>query len=716
MTAKKKNKKQGKKRSDIRQILLKLLNENPQKEFNVKQIAHRLGLVKMKEKAVLQELLDFMSQQGMVLEPAPWKYMAAPETEKFLSGSIDITPFGYGFVNCPHLQEDVFIPPNKTGHALHGDTVKITLRKNPSGKKVEGEVVEVISRNRKHFVGMLEFSENFAFFLPDNPKIHIDFFIPIKKTMDAKKGDKVIAELNDWPAHTKNPFAKVIRVLGPAGLHEVEMHAIIEEFALPYEFPPAILAEAESIPVEIKENEIKKRRDFREVPTFTIDPFDAKDFDDAISVQKKDDKLWEIGVHIADVTHYLKERSDLNKEAERRATSVYLVDRVIPMLPEKLSNFLCSLRPQEDKLCFSAVFAMNNEGDVLNEWFGRTIIHSSQRFTYEEVQEILEGKDHPLKKELLIADTVAKKLREKRFANGSFSFETEEVKFLLNEKGKTLAIEKKVRKEAHMLIEDLMLLANRKVAEYIKKHGKDKHTGVYRIHEAPGQEKLDNFERIAKQFGYQIDRSNSKALAHSFNILLHDIEGKPEQNFLQALAIRAMAKARYTTDEEGHYGLAFEHYTHFTSPIRRFPDVLVHRILADCIEKRTAGYDAEELEKLCKHASEREINAENAERASIKYKQVEFMQDKIGQEFEGLISGVIEKGIFVEIIENKCEGMIPMDSLRDDYYLYEEENYLLKGYNSGRVFKLGQIIRIRVVKADLPKRTLEFHWVEDTPE
>jgi ribonuclease R len=709
---KKKKKKSSKKKIGIDKLIIDFLESSPKQSFNMHQIAHRIGMVKKKDRDILQDLLYSMVEKGEIVEPHPWKYMAAPLSDKLLEGRIEITKFGYGFVTIPQLDEDVFIPPKQTANALYGDTVKVELKRNPKGKKVEGVVVDVIEREREEFVGILETSKKFAFFIPDNQKIHVDFYIPLSKLKGAKEGEKVIVKLTDWPNGSKNPFGAVTKILGKAGEHQVEMHAIIEEFGLPNEFPKGIITEADAIPDEISEAEIKKRKDLRNVLTFTIDPVDAKDFDDAISFQILDNGNYEIGVHIADVTHYLKPGSDLDKEALRRATSVYLVDRVIPMLPERLSNYLCSLRPNEDKLCFSAIFEMTDKAEIINEWFGRTIIHSDIRYAYEEVQEIIEKKEGELVKEILIVNDIATKLREKRFENGSFSFETEEVKFHLDELGRPVEVFKKIRKEANMLIEDLMLLANKRVATLVAKADNKKFPFVYRVHEPPNSEKLGEFQRITRQFGYQIDPTNNTTLAQSFSKLLKETDGKPEQNFIQSLAIRSMSKARYDVKNEGHYGLAFEFYTHFTSPIRRYPDVMVHRVLQDFLTREKSSFPVDLLSFQCKHSSEREINAETAERASIKYKQVEFMQDKLGEVFEGIISGVIESGFFVEIVENKCEGFVPAQSLIDDYYLFDELNYLMKGYNKKKVYKLGQIVKIRVMEANLAKRSLEFEVFE----
>ncbi|MFC2114136.1 ribonuclease R [Bacteroidota bacterium] len=704
--------KPGRKEDEIRKGILFVLDEESGKLMNIKQIAYRVGMVKKKERERLQEIIDKMVAENLIAEPKPWKYISQAQKGGCPEGTIEITKYGYGFVSCLQFEEDIFIPPKETGTAFNGDTVRIELFRRGKGKKVEGRVVEVVQRARNEFVCMMDISSRFAFCIPDNPKIHVDFYVPLTRLNNARQGDKVVVALSDWPAGSKNPFAHVVKVLGPAGDHEVEMHAIIEEFGLPYDFPEQVIADADAIPSEISKEEIAKRKDFRNFLTFTIDPEDAKDFDDAISYRKIDKDTTEIGVHIADVTHYLEAGTLLDKEAYRRATSVYLVDRVIPMLPEKLSNFLCSLRPNEDKLCFSAVFELDSEANIKKEWFGKTIIHSDRRFTYEEVQEILEQKKGELSAELLHTNDIATKLRKKRYAEGSFSFETEEVKFKLDHVGKPLGVYKKIMKDSNMLIEDLMLLANRRVAEFLSTKAPKKMDFVYRVHDLPNMEKLANFSRMAAKFGYSIDASDNRKLAQSFNILLESVEGKPEQNILQSLAIRSMAKATYTTKNIGHYGLAFDYYTHFTSPIRRYPDVMVHRTLFEFLEKKQVQAE-QDLNVRCKHSSEREVNAEQAERASIKYKQVEFMQDKIGEQFQGVISGVIESGLFVEIIENKCEGFVSVNSLSDDFYMFEADNYCMKGHNTKKSYTLGQIINVVVREANLAKRTLDFKVVEE---
>jgi ribonuclease R len=711
MTKRKTNtvKKNRSQRMSTKATLMNFFESAPDGEFSAKQLGYRLGMQKKKDRDKLSNVLNQMVEAGKIEECDDHKYKLTPRIQQIIEGIIDFSRFGYAFFMNDQFPDDIFIPEGKTLNALHGDTVRIRLvSRKKSGKRLEGEVLSVVSRNKTTFVGLLDISDKTAFLIADNQKIHVDFFLSRDKIKNAQDGEKAIVELVEWPVERKNPFAKIVKVLGKAGDHEVEMHAIIEEFGLPYEFPMFVINESEKISQEIQPSEIAKRRDFRDTITFTIDPEDAKDFDDAISVKSLADGHYEIGVHIADVSHYLKPDTFLDKEAFRRATSVYLVDRVVPMLPEILSNELCSLKPNEDKLCFSAVFEMDLDGKIYNEWFGKTVIHSNRRFTYEQVQEILNTGEGDYKEEVFIANKIAVKLREKRFANGALSFETEEVKFRLDAIGKPLEVYKKLRLDAHMLIEDLMLLANRKVAEVVSKAGKARYPFVYRVHEPPNVEKLANFMRVASQLGYKIDNTDNQKLAKSINKLLDEIEGKPEQNILQSLAIRSMSKACYTTKNAGHYGLAFEFYTHFTSPIRRYPDVMVHRVLGEYLDHKQATSTLDQLEARSKHCSEREVNAEQAERASIKFKQVEFIQGYIHQVFEGVISGVTDNGIFVELLENKCEGLVSVRTMNDDYYIFEEENYQLKGFNTGKIYKLGQIVKVEVVEANLYRRMIDF--------
>jgi len=601
--------------------------------------------------------------------------------------------------------------------------VKIVLNSNHRGKRKEGEVVEVLQRSRTQFVGTLKLSQKFAFVIPDSHKIHVDFFVNLTKIKDAKEGQKVQVKLLEWKQGEQNPNGEVIEVFGFPGEHNTEIHAIMAEYGLPESFSDEVEYYARKLDLEINEKEIKKRRDFRDITTFTIDPYDAKDFDDALSLKKLDNGNWEVGVHIADVTHYLKPGTVLDKEAVNRATSVYLVDRVIPMLPEVLSNFVCSLRPNEEKYTFSAVFEMTDKAEIIGQWFGKTIINSDRRFTYEEVQEIIEGAEGEYKEDIMVLDRLAKILRAERTAKGSIFFDKAEVKFKLDDEGKPLGVFFKTQKDAHKLIEDFMLLANRKVAEFLgkpkdgennnasKNKNDQKNLCVYRIHDAPNDEKLATLSGFVAKFGYKMNLGSKQKSVDSINKLLTDVKNKKEQSIIELLAIRSMPKAIYTTDNAGHYGLGFEYYTHFTSPIRRYPDVLIHRLLEARLNKENYS-NQKELENLCKHSSEMERMAAEAERASIKFKQVEFMKDKIGEEFAGVVSGVTEWGIYVEIVENKCEGMVRARDMKGDSYYFDEENYRYVGKNSGKIYALGDTVNIIIKNADLVKKQLEYAFVD----
>ncbi len=679
------------------------------------------------ERLELIEVLEALKQQGFILEIQTGKFQAK-ESKKFLTGTIDFTSLGTAFVTHSESENDIFIPNKKTKDALQGDLVKIQLDPNHKGKRKEGRVVEVINRARTEFVGTIKLNPKFAFVIADSNKIHVDFFIRSGDINGAKDGQKVLIKIKEWREGDQNPTASVIQVLGNPGEHKTEMHAIMAEYGLPLHFPDAIEYEAKKIPTEITEEEIKKRRDFRKVTTFTIDPYDAKDFDDALSLQKLENGNWEIGVHIADVSHYLKPKTALDKEAVHRATSVYLVDRCIPMLPEVLSNFVCSLRPDEEKYCFSAVFQIDEEGIVHDQWFGKTIILSDRRFTYEEVQTIIEEKKGDYLNEILILDKIAKKLRAERTRKGSIFFDKAEVKFKLDEEGNPVGVFFKTQKDAHKLIEDFMLLANRKVAEFLG--GKKQNEGeagskkkqpikndpdkicVYRIHDIPNDEKMQELSSVASRFGHKMNLSNKGKISQEINKLLQDVKNKKEQSMMELLAVRSMPKAIYTTKNAGHYGLGFEYYTHFTSPIRRYPDVMVHRLLEARLNGQTYS-NIGELEALCKHSSEMERMAAEAERASIKYKQVEFMSDKIGQNFDGVITGVTEWGIYVEITENKCEGMIRSRDLKGEHFIYDEDNYRYVGRSSGKIYTLGDPVKITVVSADLLKKQLNYTFADE---
>jgi len=629
-----------------------------------------------------------------------------------ITGTVDHVSSRFAYVRLGNDQPDIFIKAKDLRGAVDGDTVTIIIFPTKHGEHQEGRVTSIVKRNRTRYVGKVELSKSFAFVVPDYRKMHTDFFVYPENINGARSGDKVIIEVTSWSQDDKKPEARIVEVLGKAGENEAEIHSIMAEFDLPFKFPEKVILESKQIDSEITRDEIKKRWDFRPVTTFTIDPEDAKDFDDAISFRKLDNGNFEIGVHIADVTHYVKPNSILDQEAYDRATSVYLVDRTIPMLPERLSNELCSLRPREDKLTFAAVFEIDDKMKIAKEWFGRTIIHSDVRFTYEEAQVILEKGQGVLADELRVLNDTAKKLRKERFKKGAVNFETTEVKFKLDAKGKPLAVIPKVRKDAHKLIEEFMLLANKQVATFVYNvnKGKEKNTYVYRIHDFPDPEKVRNFSVFARQFGHKMN-VDEHSISKSLNSLMSEIEGKPEQNILEQLAIRTMAKAKYSTDVKGHFGLAFDHYAHFTSPIRRYPDMMAHRLLQHYLDNGK-HLNKGEYEEKCVHSSEREKRAADAERASIKYKQVEFMASAEKKVFEGLISGVTEWGIYVEIIETKCEGMIRLADMTDDFYEFDERNYRITGRKNRKTYTLGDRISVRVKKTDIDKRMIDLVFAE----
>ena len=718
-----------KKGKDFSEKIVKILSQSANKAFNYKQIGAKLELDDTESRNQIIKDLKILASQNTIIESEPGKYLIKAVSKDYYEGKIDMTGRKTAYFVSTELEEDVFIPTNNLNHALDKDIVKVYVYNRRNGKKPEGEVIEVIERNKTDFVGVIDIQANFAFVSTANPKMYTDIFIPKDKIGEAEQGDVVLVHIEDWPARADSPFGSVIKVLGKPGEHDTEIHAILAEYGLPSEFPIEVETFAQKIDTSITEIEIAKRRDMRDTLTFTIDPKDAKDFDDALSFKQLENGNYEIGIHIADVSYYLEEGTILDDEAYQRATSVYLVDRVVPMLPEVLSNFACSLRPNEEKYTFSAIFEINENAQVLNQWFGRTVIYSDQRFAYEEAQYIIETKDDTIPAETSITgtayqvsaeiveatlkmDELAKIFRKKRMAEGAITFDKVEVKFNLDEAGEPQGVYFKVSKDANHLIEEFMLLANRKVAEYI---GKQKKTFIYRIHDEPNEDKLIAMQTVIAKFGYKIDFRNKGDISKSLNALMEEVNGKKEQNLIDTLAIRSMSKAKYSTDNIGHYGLAFDYYSHFTSPIRRYPDVMVHRLLQHYLDGGKS-VDEETYETKCLHSSTMEGLATHAERDSIKYMQVKYMQDHQDQEFLGVISGVTEWGIYVEIVENKCEGMCRIRDIKDDYYTFDEKQYALTGATSGKLLQLGDEIYVKVKNADLVKKQLDFNFLRRSDE
>lgn len=694
--------------------VIDIFKNSPKDTFNYRQIGSTIGNLNQVQKLQIVDILYDLSAENFISEIDRGRYRyndwGTTATGLFARRQNGKNSF---------LPEDgsspIFVAERNSAHALNGDKVKVQLLAKRKGAEPEAVVLEIVESKPQTIVGKLEIHKNFAFLNTANDKtLDCDIFIPKEKLKGGKNGDKAVVRITEWPENSKNPRGEVVDILGTAGDNTTEMHAILAEYGLPYKYPERVEKAADKIAEEIPSEEIAKREDYREILTFTIDPKDAKDFDDALSARQLPNGNWEVGVHIADVTHYMKHDDIIDKEAYERATSVYLVDRTIPMLPERLCNKICSLRPDEEKLCFAAIFELNDEGEVLKSRIGRTVIKSDRRFTYEEAQEVIETGEGDCKEAILALDALAKKRREKRFQKGAIAFDRYEVRFNIDENGKPLGTYIKVSKDANKLIEEFMLLANETVAEFVGKvaKGQTKKTFVYRVHEQPDPEKLSSFSKFISRFGYKMKTEGKKSdISKGINRLLDSVQGKPEENLVETLAIRSMQKAYYSTENIGHYGLAMDHYTHFTSPIRRYPDVMVHRLLERYLDGGRS-VPKEKYEDYCKHCSEMEVVASNAERSSIKYKQVEFLSDKIGQVFDGVVSGVTEWGLYVELNENKCEGLVPIRDLDDDYYDYDDENYCLIGRKTHRSYRLGDPITIKIAQANLEKKQLDFALVE----
>jgi len=724
-------KKKGRIIKNLTRNIFKILNEDSDKFYNYKQIASKMGISDTDGKSQILKKLAELTANKKIKEVDRGKFQIN-EDRKYSLGTLDITSNGNGYFISEDYEEDIFVPNVNLGKGLHGDMVKVYVYKKRRSNKLEADVVEVVERAKSDFVGVLQLNKNFGFVLPDSNKMYADIFISQSKLNGAEHGDKVQATIIDWPEKSKNPFGKITKVLGKPGDYNTEMHSILLEYDLPYEFPSEVEKDAETLSIEITKDEITKRRDMRSDLTFTIDPKDAKDFDDALSFTKLENGNYEIGIHIADVSHYVQPKTILDAEAYERATSVYLVDRVVPMLPEMLSNGVCSLRPNEEKLTFSAVFEINEKAQIIKQWFGRTITYSDKRFAYEEAQAIIENKnnivpanvsltgqeykvDDAIVEAILKLDELAKILRKKRMKQGAISFDRVEVKFHLDEAANPVGVYFKEAKDANKLIEEFMLLANRKVAEFIgkSKGGKPSNkTFVYRVHDEPDIEKLASLQNIISKFGYKINTDTRESTSDSLNQLLSDVHGKAESNMIETLAIRSMSKAVYTTQNIGHYGLAFDYYSHFTSPIRRYPDILTHRLLQHYLDGGNSAKQ-EVYEEKCKHSSKREELASKAERDSIKYMQVKYMQDHKDEVFDSVITGVTEWGIYVEITKNKCEGMVRIRDIKSDYYIFDEEQYAIVGQSTKQMYQLGDNVQVQVKKTDLERKHLDFNLIEE---
>jgi len=722
-------KKKGSVIKNLTRDIFKILNNDSSKYYNYKQIAGKLGITNTDGKTQILKKLAELKETKKIKEVDRGKYQIVID-KKYHIGTLDITSNGNGYFVSDDFEKDIFIPSNNLGKGLQNDTVKAYVYKRNRSNKLEADIIEIIERDKTTFVGVLQMSKNFGFVLCDNQKMYVDIFISKARVNGAEHGDKVQVKITDWPENSKNPFGKIIQVLGKPGDHNTEIHSILLEYGLPYKFENEVEKDASSLSLEITKKEISKRRDMRQDLTFTIDPKDAKDFDDALSFTKLTNGNYEIGIHIADVSHYVQPNTIIDKEAYSRATSVYLVDRVVPMLPEILSNGACSLRPNEEKLTFSAVFEINEKAQIIKEWFGRTVTYSDKRFAYEEAQVIIETNSNFIPENISITNEsyhvsdaiveatlklneLAKILRKQRMKEGAISFDRVEVKFNLDENANPTGVFFKESKAANKLIEEFMLLANRKVAEFI---GKEKNkptnkTFIYRVHDEPDIEKLAALQNIVSNFGYKMNTLTRESTTESLNKLLNDVHGKPESNMIETLAIRTMSKAVYTTNNIGHYGLAFDYYSHFTSPIRRYPDVMTHRLLQHYLEGGKSP-NQDDYEAKCKHSSKQEELASKAERQSIKYMQVKYMQDHKDEEFSGVISGVTEWGIYVEITSNKCEGMVRIRDIKNDYYIFDEKQFAIIGQSTKHIYQLGDSVTVKVKHTDLERKHLDFTLIE----
>lgn len=701
---------------EIGRLILRFMNRQSGKVYNYKQIADGIDYRNPRQRELVIQALHKLLAEQQIKESEKGKYILNLNIEGTVTGIIDFNQAGNAYVNVPELEDDIFIHSKNVKDALQGDEV-LVVTYHFKGKKLEGSVLEVLKRNREEFVGTFQLinHKDFGFVVCDKKTINTDIFVPKGKIGGASDGDKVVVKMVEWRAGEKNPEGEIVKVLGAPGEHETEIHSILAEYGLPYSFPEDVENEAEKIDRSINDSEVAKRRDMRNICTFTIDPKDAKDFDDALSIQKLDNGNYEIGVHIADVSHYVRPGTLLDDEAYDRATSVYLVDRVVPMLPEVLSNDVCSLRPNEDKFTFSAVFEMDENADLVNQWFGRTVIHSDRRFSYEEAQERIESGEGDLSEEILTLDRLAKILRRERIRNGAITFDRSEVRFNLDENSEPIGVYFKVSKDSNHLIEEFMLLANRKVSEFISLNRRGEPTGntfIYRIHDDPDPTKLEALRDFVSTFGYKMDLANSKKVADSLNQLLHDVKGKGEENMIETLAMRSMSKAVYSTNPIGHYGLGFDYYSHFTSPIRRYPDLIAHRLLQHYLDGGKSP-NKNDYEEKSKHCSAMERLAADAERDSIKFMQVKFMEKHVGQDFQGVISGVADFGFWVQIPENGAEGLIKLRDLMDDSYSYDSKNHLVQGARTGNQYQLGDEVRIRVMKANLIQKQLDFKIIND---